>query len=54
MPRYDFASDNTAPATPETMAALAAANTGFASGYGSDTTSARAADLIRAWLDADA
>ena len=54
MPRYDFASDNTAPATPEAMAALAAANTGFASGYGSDTTSARAADLIRAWLDADA
>jgi threonine aldolase len=54
MPRYDFASDNTAPATPEAMAALAAANTGFASGYGSDATSARAADLIRAWLDADA
>ncbi|WP_397422068.1 beta-eliminating lyase-related protein, partial [Phenylobacterium sp.] len=54
MPRYDFASDNTAPATPEAMAALAAANAGFASGYGSDTTSARAADLIRAWLDADA
>ena len=54
MPRYDFASDNTAPAAPEAMAALAAANTGFASGYGSDTTSARAADLIRAMLDADA
>lgn len=54
MPRYDFASDNTAPATPEAMAALMAANTGFASGYGSDVTSARAADLLRAWLDADA
>jgi len=36
------------------MAALTAANTGFAPGYGSDTTSARAADLIRAMLDADA
>jgi threonine aldolase len=54
MARYDFASDNTAPATPEAMAALAAANTGFASGYGTDATSARAADLLRRWLDADA
>lgn len=54
MARYDFASDNTAPATPEAMAALAAANTGFTSGYGTDTVSARAADLIRAMLDADA
>ena len=54
MPRYDFASDNTAPATPEAMAAMAAANSGFASGYGSDATSARAADLVREMLDADA
>lgn len=54
MARYDFASDNTAPATPEAMAALAAANTGFTSGYGTDAVSARAADLIRALLDADA
>ena len=54
MARYDFASDNTAPATPEAMAALNAANTGFASGYGDDTVSARAADLVRAMLDADA
>ncbi|WP_293676803.1 low specificity L-threonine aldolase [uncultured Phenylobacterium sp.] len=54
MARYDFASDNTAPATPEAMAALAEANTGFASGYGSDPGSARAADLVRAMLDADA
>lgn len=36
MARYDFASDNTAPAAPEAMGALAAANTGFASGYGTD------------------
>ena len=54
MARYDFASDNTAPAAPEAMAALVSANTGFASGYGSDPTSARAADLVRGMLDADA
>ena len=54
MPRYDFASDNTAPATPEAMAAVMAANSGFTAGYGSDTVSARAADLLRALLDADA
>jgi threonine aldolase len=54
MARYDFASDNTAPATPEAMDAVVAANTGFTSGYGSDTVSARAADLVRAMLDADA
>jgi threonine aldolase len=54
MARYDFASDNTAPAAPEAMAALAAANAGFVSGYGSDPVSARAADLVREMLDADA
>ena len=54
MARYDFASDNAAPATPETMAALAAANTGFAPGYGSDPVCAKAGELIRGWLDADA
>ena len=54
MARYDFASDNTAPATPEAMTALGAANTGFASGYGTDHISARAADLVREMLDADA
>ena len=55
MARYDFASDNTAPATPEAMAALVAANgAGFTSGYGTDTVSARAADLVRQLLDADA
>lgn len=52
--RYDFASDNTAPAAPEAMQALVAANTGFTSGYGSDTVSARGADAIRALLDTDA
>ncbi len=54
MARYDFASDNTAPAAPEAMAALTAANSGFAPGYGADGVTARAADLVRAFLDADA
>jgi threonine aldolase len=52
--RYDFASDNTAPAAPEAMAALGEANLGFAPGYGADPVSARAADLVRALLDVDA
>jgi threonine aldolase len=34
-----FYSDNTAPATPEVMAAIAAANTGSARGYGDDESS---------------
>jgi len=52
--RYDFASDNTAPAAPEAMQALADANRGFAPAYGTDAVSARAADLVRALLDVDA
>jgi threonine aldolase len=54
MARYDFASDNTAPAAPEAMEAVLAANSGFTPGYGSDTVTARAADTVRAALDADA
>lgn len=54
MARYDFASDNVAGAMPEVMEALIAANAGAASGYGTDPVTARAADLIRAALDADA
>src|SRR5665213_3845232 len=54
MARYDFASDNTAPATPEAMQALAAANEGFTSGYGTDQVTAQAADLVRQMLDAGA
>jgi len=53
MARYEFASDNTAPATPEAMQALVAANSGFASGYGTDAVTARASDLVRELLDAD-
>lgn len=52
--RFEFASDNTAPVTPEAMAALQAANQGFAAAYGHDEVSARAADLVRGLLDADA
>ncbi|MDQ0464440.1 threonine aldolase [Caulobacter ginsengisoli] len=54
MARYDFASDNVAGAMPEALAALNAANDGAASGYGTDHVTARAADLIREALDADA
>ena len=54
MARYDFASDNTAGAAPEAMDALVKANAGFTSGYGSDVITARAADLVRELLDADA
>ena len=54
MARYDFASDNPAGAMPEVMAALIAANDGDAAGYGYDHVSQRAAELIRALLDADA
>ncbi len=52
--RFDFASDNVVGAMPEVMAALAEANAGAASSYGTDAISARAADLIRRMLDADA
>ena len=53
-PREDFASDNTAGAAPEALRALIDANTGAAASYGDDHFSARAADLIRETLDADA
>ena len=54
MARYDFASDNTAGAAPEALEALVAANAGFTSGYGTDHVSARAADLVREAVGADA
>ena len=53
-PRWDFASDNSAPAMPEVMEALARFNTGFAAAYGEDAICAHASDLIRGLLDADA
>jgi threonine aldolase len=52
--RYDFGSDNTAGMAPAAMQALVEANDGFARAYGSDDLTARAADLIRRRLDADA
>ena len=52
--RYDFNSDNTAPAAPEAMAAVLEANAGFVASYGADPVTARASDLIRQVLDADA
>jgi threonine aldolase len=52
--RYDFASDNVVGAMPEVMSALAAANDGAVTGYGGDAVTARAADLVRELLDADA
>ncbi len=54
MTRYDFTSDNTAPAAPEAIQALVAANTGFQASYGGDTITAKAAELICALLDTDA
>ncbi|WP_394761461.1 beta-eliminating lyase-related protein [Phenylobacterium sp.] len=52
--RYDFNSDNTAPAAPEAMAAMLEANAGFVASYGADPVTTQAADLIRQLLDADA
>lgn len=52
--RYDFGSDNTAGMAPAAMQALVAANQDFARAYGADDVTARAAELIRARLDADA
>lgn len=52
--RYDFGSDNTAGMAPAALDALIAANGGYARAYGADDVTARAADLIRQKLDADA
>lgn len=52
--RYDFGSDNTAGMAPAALAALIQANAGPVRAYGADDTTARAADAIRARLDADA
>jgi threonine aldolase len=49
-----FASDNTAGAHPAVIEALAAANEGYAEAYGTDALTRRAADRVRAALDADA
>src|SRR3990170_3336256 len=51
--KYHFASDNTAGITPEAWAALAAANEGYAPGYGEDAWTAKASDLIRELFETD-
>ena len=48
----EFASDNTGPVHPEVLAALAAANDGYAGGYGADRWTEGVVDRIRAILDA--
>ncbi|GAA0621506.1 low specificity L-threonine aldolase [Brevundimonas kwangchunensis] len=52
--RYDFGSDNTAGMAPAALDAIIRENGGFARAYGADDITARAADLIRQRLDADA
>jgi len=52
--RYDFGSDNSAGMAPAALQALVEANAGYARAYGADDVTARAADLIRQRLDADA
>ncbi len=54
MARYDFASDNVAGAMPEAIEALARFNGGAHPSYGDGEVCARAGDLIRELLDADA
>lgn len=52
--RCDFASDNTAGMAPAAVQALTGAAEGYARAYGADEITARAADAVRARLDADA
>src|SRR5277367_1436432 len=52
--RTEFASDNTAAAAPEALQSLIEANHGAMASYGEDRITARAGDLIRQMLDADA
>ncbi len=52
--RAEFASDNTAAAAPEALQSLIEANHGAMASYGEDQITARAGDLIRQMLDADA
>jgi len=48
----NFASDNTSAAAPEIMAAVAAANTGYAMPYGNDPAMARVRDRLRELFEA--
>lgn len=51
--QLDFASDNTAPASPEVLDALAAANRGTAGSYGADEPTARLEALARELFETD-
>jgi threonine aldolase len=53
MTKYHFASDNTAGIAPQAWDALQAANKGYTPGYGEDTWTARASDLIRELFETD-
>lgn len=53
MERYDFVSDNTAPASAAVWEALANANTGAAPSYGEDRWTKRARDLAREIFETD-
>lgn len=48
----EFASDNTSGAAPEVLAALNAANAGYAPSYGTDPAMGRVTDLVRKAFDA--
>src|SRR5436190_17757396 len=52
-PRRQFASDNYAGICPEAWAAMTEANAGHEVGYGNDTWTQRAADLIREVFEKD-
>lgn len=47
MERYEFASDNTAGVTPEALAAIIEANSGFCPSYGDDVYTRQATDAFR-------
>jgi threonine aldolase len=51
--KYHFASDNTAAVAPEAWAALEAANKGYEPGYGEDSWTEKAVDLIRELFETD-
>src|SRR3954463_1223341 len=54
MPRHTFGSDNHAPAHPDVLAALAAANGGHSFPYGADEVTAAAVDVVRRHVGAEA
>jgi threonine aldolase len=51
--KYHFASDNTASVAPEAWQALEKANSGYEPGYGEDSWTAKASDMIRDLFETD-